>query len=1123
MNPTPASPDRLRPGPILAQTPGGAFHGCLDGAGRACGIFWIEAERGSRATAHGALQALGRKTLDVFRGDRARVQTGRKDGHLFLAVAFPGESSDAQLAEQLTRLRAGVPDLAEAPEGAPPVAVHATNYPEELAQTRDFGAGAGRGPAPTRLGAYELLSEIGRGGMAVVYRARHSALGKIVALKVFQETPATLRDAVERFRREAQLLASISHPHIVPVHDVGSAGTHHFFAMDLLEGGTMEAWLKEKPPREQVLEVMEAVCRAVHHAHTQGIIHRDLKPANVFLEAGRRPVVTDFGLGKLLAASESAGDITVSGTVFGTPQYMAPEQAAGRTRQLGPATDIYALGATLYRAVTGVPPFEAENATLVLVRVLREVPLPPRRIDPRLPAALESVILRAMARKPGDRYPSAEALADDLLRMRTGEAIRPVPWLRRSPGRARRLTIGAAVASVALATVAVFALRPERTAPPVATTGPAVEPDLQAAHISAPALDEAALLGVDGTSVEERRDRVLGAVLRDGAEGRLDSLERLQRVLTDLESYSGEELSDWEARVEGARGQARGSRVQPGLDRIAERIRAELARRRSLSGGLVRKEAEAFRAAGDFRRALDRLEAYREAHPAEAGETAMTAALASVSRDAEAAAQRLESAQVALAKAGELGPRREAFERELRLLPKSLAQRTRGQVEQAREMHERALAVEGERSAQLAREKEEKDRHRAAEDEARRKREVEEALARVAREEEERRKAEDERTQIAREGEERKAREEGERKQTEEAKRAAAAAVAAVAPGDEDRRWAAVAAEAENLQLAGKAGPAAKLVQAAIESGTWPRLADVLGGYRVALENLARVDDAVVRALRTPSDRPVDLLFRDPSVPGGVALVAGRVVAVEAAEDRGPEVIVQGKTANTTRRALAQLHPRTAFALAGRAAGDSPGLDSATQRVYRFLRAADFRAVRELLADGSVDSQVRTWAQRRQRERVDALFSRLQGEVGRREVVAIRKTLAEVARAAQPPFPSAQSKLLDAARRLLSAVLVTRGREEEDFLRGEAGEAGDLSASEGGDGGSSDDGGPPAEDGGDRTNEDLGGFEEGAAEGPGAGPGDGGGPFDGGDAPFDAGDTPFDAGDSDPPPAEPIE
>jgi tetratricopeptide (TPR) repeat protein len=309
------------------------------------------------------------------------------------------------------------------------------------------------GPPPMpSVPGYTLVRELGRGGMGVVYLAQQLRLDRPVALKM---PPAGL--GVEewlRFRTEVQAAARLQHAHIVQVHETGEHQGRPFLVMELVEGGSLAQKLAQAPlAARPAAELVEKLARAVHYAHERGVIHRDLKPANVLLTADGTPKVTDFGLARRLnetlgTGSESSAARTATGAILGTPSYMAPEQAAGRGKEAGPATDVYALGAILYECLTGRPPFKGASALETMQQVLRDDPVSPRKLQPGVPRDLETVCLKCLAREPPRRYASAAHLADDLRRQLEGRPVvaRPVStaarawrWARHNP-RAAALT-----------------------------------------------------------------------------------------------------------------------------------------------------------------------------------------------------------------------------------------------------------------------------------------------------------------------------------------------------------------------------------------------------------------------------------------------------------------------------------------------------------------------------------------------------------------------------------------------------------------------------------------------------------------------------------------------------------
>ncbi|HVS35834.1 MAG TPA: protein kinase, partial [Gemmataceae bacterium] len=296
---------------------------------------------------------------------------------------------------------------------------------------------------------YEVLGELGRGGMGVVYKARQVSLKREVALKMLlRESDAGAMEAA-RFRAEAEAAARLHHAHIVQVYDIGDHGGRLYFALEYMEGGGLNRKLAKRPqPPAEAAAMVETLARAVQHAHRRGVVHRDLKPANILLTSDGLAKIVDFGLAKLLDASGQ----TAEGAILGTASYMAPEQAQGQNRQVGPAADIWALGAILYEMLTGRPPFRGDTMLSTLAQVLTAEPQPPSQLSPGVPARLEAICLRCLRKDPAERYPTAEALADDLRRFLT-EAAPALSPPRRLPAW---LWGGAAVAVLALALLVVI-------------------------------------------------------------------------------------------------------------------------------------------------------------------------------------------------------------------------------------------------------------------------------------------------------------------------------------------------------------------------------------------------------------------------------------------------------------------------------------------------------------------------------------------------------------------------------------------------------------------------------------------------------------------------------------------
>jgi serine/threonine protein kinase len=272
---------------------------------------------------------------------------------------------------------------------------------------------------------YEILAELGRGGMGVVYKARQVSSQQLVALKMIRDGALAGPQQRARFRIEAEAAARMRHPNLVQIYDVGEHAGRPYFAMELVEGGSLDKHLAGRPqPAAEAADLVRALALAVQHAHEQKIVHRDLKPANVLLSLAV-PKITDFGLAKRLDSDSTAW--TQDGAVMGTAGYMAPEQAAGRVREIGPAVDVYALGGILYELLTGRPPFLADSWDLTVQQVLHEEPTPPARLQSNVPRDLETVCLKCLEKEPGQRYVSAAELAEDLGRFLEGQPISAVP------------------------------------------------------------------------------------------------------------------------------------------------------------------------------------------------------------------------------------------------------------------------------------------------------------------------------------------------------------------------------------------------------------------------------------------------------------------------------------------------------------------------------------------------------------------------------------------------------------------------------------------------------------------------------------------------------------------------
>jgi eukaryotic-like serine/threonine-protein kinase len=299
-------------------------------------------------------------------------------------------------------------------------------------------------PAPLQViryfGDYELLKEIGRGGMGIVYKARQLSLGRIVAVKMILSGRFASAGDVERFHREAKAAANLKHPGIVAIHEIGEHDGRHYFSMDFIEGRSLAEIVRDSPlPSRQAAEYIRKVADAVGYAHKCDTLHRDIKPSNILIDSNENTHLTDFGLAKRVGTD---ADLTLSHAVVGTASYMAPEQASGGREEIGPAIDIYSLGATLYDLLTGRPPFRAETPAATLLQVQQSEPALPRILNSAVDRDLETICLKCLEKEPGRRYASVDALSEDLGRYLRGEPIQARPvgpigrlwrWSKRQP------------------------------------------------------------------------------------------------------------------------------------------------------------------------------------------------------------------------------------------------------------------------------------------------------------------------------------------------------------------------------------------------------------------------------------------------------------------------------------------------------------------------------------------------------------------------------------------------------------------------------------------------------------------------------------------------------------------
>ena len=303
-------------------------------------------------------------------------------------------------------------------------------------------------------GDYELLEEIGRGGQGVVFRARQKTLNRTVALKVIGLGEWATKAHLKRFRLEAEAAASLDHPGIVPIHEVGERDGSCYFSMKLVEGGQLDEVVRHEAMSIRcAVELIAKVSRTVHYAHEHGILHRDIKPGNILLDKKGEPHLTDFGLARLV---ESESTVTRTLEVLGTPSYMAPEQAVGNNAQLTSATDVYGLGAVLYQLLTGHPPFTGGTTYETIKLLLDTEPRQPRLLNPKIDRDLSTICLKCLEKDPQCRYSSSLALAEDLEHWlkhepirarRTGIVIRGSKWVRRNPTTALLFALSLAFAA----------------------------------------------------------------------------------------------------------------------------------------------------------------------------------------------------------------------------------------------------------------------------------------------------------------------------------------------------------------------------------------------------------------------------------------------------------------------------------------------------------------------------------------------------------------------------------------------------------------------------------------------------------------------------------------------------
>jgi serine/threonine protein kinase/uncharacterized membrane protein len=354
-----------------------------------------------------------------------KIQTESRDERLAQLLSDLGEQMRQGRRPDLDAVATEHPDLADELRelwGAVLLAEELARPPQR--PRTEPAASAPTQTLPRSFGDYELVEEIGRGGMGVVYKARQRSLDRIVALKMILRGELATPEDLARFQAEARAAGGLEHPNIVPVHAAGEQDGQAYFSMRLVEGETLAALLAHGPLKPaDAARYLATISRAVHYAHEHGILHRDLKPTNILLDAHDQPHITDFGLAKRVSGPQAGTGRTATGAIVGTPAYMAPEQVSGSRGTPSPASDVYSLGVILYEMLTGRPPFQTPTAMDTLLLVLDQDPVRPRLLNPGVNPDLEMICLKCIQKEPDLRYPSARALADDLEAFLKGEPL----------------------------------------------------------------------------------------------------------------------------------------------------------------------------------------------------------------------------------------------------------------------------------------------------------------------------------------------------------------------------------------------------------------------------------------------------------------------------------------------------------------------------------------------------------------------------------------------------------------------------------------------------------------------------------------------------------------------------
>jgi serine/threonine-protein kinase len=465
-----------------------------------------------------------------------------------------------------------------------------------------------------QLSGYEVLGVLGKGGMGIVYKARQRGLGRAVAVKMILAGAHAGARVRGRFRREAEAVARLQHPGIIQIFEIGEHEGQPFLSLELVEGGGLDRRLREAPPSaREAAEMVRRLAEAVAYAHRHGVVHRDLKPANVLLTADGTPKISDFGLAKYL---EEEGGQTQDGAVLGTPGYMAPEQAQGRVGEIGPAVDVWALGAILYELLTGRPPFKGSTVWDTLQMVRTTEPVAPRQIRSRVPRDLETMCLKCLEKEPRKRYATADDLAEDLRLFLAGQPIRARPvgaagqlwrWCRRNPGVAVLwgLILALLVTVAITSTAAYYEVRAERDAS---------EFDRQTAHENF----ELAKKNFELASQQKARAEANERAARDQANVATHYLTQLiERTERRLKARPGEPADPAVAALRRdlvPLGRQTLTNMARDFDRIGMTSFAGPAALQQL-GDVFRRQGNVAEARAYYRQALDQVEQVSRQHP----------------------------------------------------------------------------------------------------------------------------------------------------------------------------------------------------------------------------------------------------------------------------------------------------------------------------------------------------------------------------------------------------------------------------------------------------------------------------------------------------------------------------